>query len=90
MSYSIHYHPQAEAVLSSLDSEERRRVYAEIHRLGEFHLPDPNVRKLNGLEAKEPAYVLRAGNDLRVLFTADHDSITVLDVLNHHFAERYG
>jgi len=90
MSYSIHYHPQAEAALSSLNAEERSRILASIHQLGEFRLSDPNVARLNGLTEKDPAYVLRAENDLRVVFTAGHSSITVLDVLNKRFAERYG
>ena len=90
MSYSIHYHPQAEAALGSLGIEERNRILNSIHQLGEFRLSDPNVARLQGLKEKDPAYVLHTENDLRVVFTAGHDSITVLDVLNKRFAERYG
>ena len=90
MPYSIGYHPQAEAVLSSLDSKERSRVLARICRLADRGLSDPHVARLEASTDTDPAYVLRAGNNLRVVFSANRESITVLDVLNKHFAERYG
>ena len=90
MSYSISYYPQAEEALSSLDSEERSRLLASIRRLAETGLSDSNIAQLEGIANKDPAYVFQAGNNLRVVFTADQDSITVLDVFNRYFAERYG
>jgi mRNA-degrading endonuclease RelE of RelBE toxin-antitoxin system len=90
MTYSIHYHPQVEAALSSLGSTEQRRVRANIRRLSESGLSDPNVTSLKDRIGNEPVYVLRAGDNLRVLFTVSLDNINVLDVLNRRFAERYG
>jgi hypothetical protein len=90
MSCSIHYQSQAEVALGSLGAEERNRVPNRIHQLGEFRLSEPNVALLNGLSDKDSAYVLRAENDLSVVFTAVQNSITVLDVLNMRFAQRYG
>ena len=90
MSYTISYYPQAEEALSSLDSEERNRVLGSIGRLAETGLSGSNIAQLEGIADKDPAYVLRAGNNLRVVFTAGQDSITVLDVFNRYFAERYG
>ncbi len=90
MSYSIHYYPQAEDALSSLDSEERNRVLTRIHMLAECGLSDPNIARLKDITEENPTYVLRTGNDLLVAFTVGQDSITVLDILNRRFAERYG
>ena len=90
MSYSIYYHPQVEAALSSLGSIEQSRVLASIRRLSEFGLSIPDVASLNDRVGNEPLYALRVGNKLRVLFTASLDNITALDVLNRRFAERYG
>jgi mRNA-degrading endonuclease RelE of RelBE toxin-antitoxin system len=90
MPYSIHYHPQVEAALSSLGPTEQSRVRASIRRLAESGLSNTDVARLKDIIGNEPVYALRVGNDLRVLFTASPDSITVLDVLNRRFAERYG
>ncbi len=90
MPYSIRYHPQVEAALSSLTEEERERVRVSISRLAESGLSDHDVARLNGITEGTPEYVLRAGNALRVLFTASGDRFTILDVLNRHFAQRYG
>jgi len=90
MAYAIHYDPQAEAALSSLDSDERSRLIASIHQLAGLGVSDPRVARLNGTGNGTPSYVLRAPDDLRVVFTASRDRITVLDVLNKRFAERYG
>lgn len=90
MPYSIHYNPQAEATLSSLDQEERSRIIASIGRLGISGPSTPNVVRLSGNANGSPIYALRAGDDLRVVFTAAQDAISVLDVLNRRFAQRYG
>lgn len=90
MSYSIHYYPQAEDALGSLDSEERNRVLTSVRLLAEGGLSNPNIAQLKDITEGDPAYVLQAGNNFSVVFTAGHDIITVLDVLNRRFAERYG
>jgi mRNA-degrading endonuclease RelE of RelBE toxin-antitoxin system len=90
MSYSIRYNPQAEAALSSLSQEERSRIIASIRQLGVSGLSNAGVVRLNGVTDGGPTYALRADNDLRVVFTATHDIISVLDVLNRRFAQRYG
>ena len=90
MPYSIHYHPQVEATLSSLGSPEQSRVRASIRHLAESGLSSPDVAILNDRVGNEPLYALRVGKKLQVLFTASLDNITVLDVLNRQFAERYG
>lgn len=84
------YHPQAEAALSSLNTEERNRILASVRKLAEFGLCDPDIAPLRERVDKEPAYVLRSDTDFRVVFTASQNRITVLDVLNKYFAERYG
>lgn len=90
MQYSIHYHPQAEAALSSLDQDELSRIIASIRQLGASGLSNAAVHKLNSITDGAPTYALRADNDLRVVFTATNDVISVLDVLNWRFAKRYG
>jgi len=90
MKYSVRYNPQAESALSSLNQQERSRINAAIRQLAKSGLTSPKVHRLSGVADALPTYALRASNDLRVVFSVAQDVISLIDVINMRFAQRYG
>jgi mRNA-degrading endonuclease RelE of RelBE toxin-antitoxin system len=91
MPYQIRFAYLAEAAMNSLSPDERRRLEAAIERLREGRFDDiPQVYRVRGQSGEEDVNVLRADDDLRVLFTVDDGSVIVQDVISRKFALRYG
>lgn len=92
MPYDVRFHWQAEAAINSLPPDQRQRVLAALQQLqaGGFRAM-PDVRRVADEGGTEELYVLRAGNALRVMFTIEPGNvISVQDVINRQFAQRYG
>jgi mRNA-degrading endonuclease RelE of RelBE toxin-antitoxin system len=70
----------AEIVLRNLSDDDRRRVWAWINNLERWET-DPFIQEQSKkLDAGGNDYMLVTNTDLRIFFTLEKESITVLDV----------
>jgi hypothetical protein len=92
MPYQLKYHWQAEAALNALTLVEQNQVVNAIQRLQECGIAAATpVGQAVGPGAAEDLYVLRVGDTLSVMFTVDAgDVLSIQDVINRRFAQRYG
>jgi hypothetical protein len=70
----------AQIVLRNASDDDRRRVWAWIDNLRRWET-DPFVQQHSKkLDAGENVYMLLTSTDLRIFFSVEKDTITVLDV----------
>ena len=70
----------AQIVLRNMGEEDRRKVWAWIDLLRKWDTDPYAQRHSRRLDPRDNAYMLLTNTDLRIFFTLDKDSITVLDV----------
>jgi mRNA-degrading endonuclease RelE of RelBE toxin-antitoxin system len=82
--------PSVEVALRTLDNENRRKVHAWFDHLANWDNDEFVRKRSHSLDSLPGVYVLKTSSDLRIFFTIQANTLTVVDIATKQSIELSG